>query len=86
MKVKFKPLGDRVLIFPSQAPDKTESGLLIPETAKERPLEGTIAAVGSGTKLYLDDQVLFGKWSGSEITLEGVKYLILKEDEVIGIL
>jgi chaperonin GroES len=86
MATNFKPIGDRVLVLPSQVKEKTDSGILIPETAKDKPLEGVIVETGSVEKLKVDMNVLYGQYSGSEITLEGTKYLILREADIIGII
>ncbi|BDD09693.1 10 kDa chaperonin [Fulvitalea axinellae] len=90
-EVKAKPLGDKVLIEPAPAEVKTASGLYIPDTAKEKPLQGKIVAVGPGTKdepmtVKVGDQVLYGKYSGTEVNYEGVDYLIMKESEILLIL
>jgi len=91
MALKFKPLADRVLIEPKAAETKTESGIYIPDTAKEKPQEGTVVAVGKGTKdhemtVKVKDTVLYGKYSGTELKLDGKDYLIMREDEILGIL
>ena len=90
------PTKDRVLVEPAPAEEKTAGGIIIPDTAKEKPQEGIVKAVGNGKvldngiKLTLEvkegDRILFGKYSGSEIKLDGEEYLILREDEVLGIL
>lgn len=94
--MNFKPLGDRVLIKPLEAKEQTRGGILLPETAKEKPQEGEIIAAGEGKKtsegkliplvLKVGNKVLYGKYTGTEITIEGVEYLIAKEDDVLGIL
>ena len=89
-KVNFKPLADRVLVEPAAAEEKTASGLYIPDTAKEKPQKGTVVAVGAGKPdepitLKEGDSVLYGKYSGTEITIEGVEYLIMKEADIYGI-
>lgn len=86
MEINFKPIGDKVLIATSPVKDITENGILIPDTAKDKPLEGTIVACGTVEKLYVGDEVLFGQYSGSEITLSGKKYLIMREADVYGII
>lgn len=91
MALKFKPLADRVLIEPIAAETKTESGIYIPDTAKEKPQQGTVVAIGKGTKdhemtVKVKDSVLYGKYSGTELKLDGKDYLIMREDEVLGIL
>ncbi|MDE0472889.1 MAG: co-chaperone GroES [Ekhidna sp.] len=90
-KVNFKPLADRVLVNPAAAEEKTASGIIIPDTAKEKPQQGTIIAIGSGKKdepinVKVGDQVLYGKYSGTEITIEGKDYLIMKESDIYGII
>lgn len=91
MSVNFKPLADRVLIEPIAAETKTASGIIIPDTAKEKPQEGTVVAVGPGKKdepttVKVGDKVLYGKYSGSELKLEGKDYLIVKEGDLLGII
>ena len=90
MSVKFKPLADRVLIEAAPAAHKTASGIIIPDTAKEKPLNGTIVAVGSGKKdepmtVKVGDAVLYGQYSGTEIKIDGKSYLIMKESDIYGI-
>ncbi len=87
----LKPLADRVLIEPSPAEEKTASGIIIPDTAKEKPLEGKIVAVGNGKPeepltVKVGDKVIYGQYSGTEIKLDGKKYLIMRESDVYGIL
>ena len=94
--MKFKPLHDRVVIRRIQGEEKTKGGIIIPDTAQEKPMEGEIVAVGpgarneKGTVVPLDvkagDRILFGKWSGTEIKLDGVEYLIMKESDIMGII
>lgn len=89
--MNIKPLADRVLVLPADAEQKTASGIIIPDTAKEKPLQGVVKAVGHGTKdeemvLKEGDKVLFGKYSGTEIELEGVKYLIMRQSDVLAVL
>lgn len=91
MSVKFKPLADRVLIEPAAAETKTESGIYIPDSAKEKPQQGKVIAVGKGTKdhemtVKVKDTVLYGKFSGTELKLDGKDYLIMREDEILGII
>lgn len=91
MAVQFKPLADRVLIEPAAAETKTDSGIYIPDSAKEKPQQGTVIAVGKGTKdhemtVKEKDTVLYGKFSGTELKLNGKDYLIMREDEILGIL
>jgi len=93
--MNFKPLHDRVLVERIEPEDKTAGGIIIPDTAKDKPTEGKVVAVGKGIRgkdgshLPLDvkpgDRVLFGKWSGTEITLEGKDYLVMKESDIIGV-
>ena len=89
-KVNFKPLADRVLVEPAAAEEKTASGIIIPDTAKEKPQKGEIVAIGTGKKdeplsVSVGDQVLYGKYSGTEITIDGTDYLIMKESDIYGI-
>ena len=89
--MNLKPLADRVLIEPAAAETKTIGGIIIPDTAKEKPLQGTIVAVGNGTKdeemiLKEGDHVLYGKYAGTEIEHEGKKYLIMRQSDVMAIL
>ena len=89
--MNIKPLADRVLIEPAAAETKTIGGIIIPDTAKEKPLQGTIVAVGNGTKdeemtLKEGDHVLYGKYAGTEIEHEGKKYLIMRQSDVVAIL
>jgi chaperonin GroES len=94
--MKFRPLHDRVVVKRVAEEEKTKGGIIIPDTAKEKPMEGEIIAVGpggrdeSGKLVPLDvkagDRILFGKWSGTEIKLDGVEYLIMKESDIMGIL
>lgn len=89
-KVNFKPLADRVLVEPAAAEETTASGIIIPDTAKEKPQRGAIVAIGTGKKdeplnVSVGDQVLYGKYSGTEITIDGTEYLIMKESDIYGI-
>ncbi len=89
-KLSFKPLADRVLVEPAAAEEKTASGIIIPDTAKEKPQQGKIVAIGTGTKdepivVKVGDKVLYGKYSGTEVTIEGKDYLIMKESDIYGI-
>ncbi len=91
MSTSLKPLADRVLIEAAPAEVKTASGLIIPDTAKEKPLRGTVVAVGNGKKdepmtVKVGDEVIFGQYSGTEIKVEGKNYLIMKEADIYGIL
>lgn len=89
--MNIKPLADRVLIEPAAAEEKTVSGIIIPDSAKEKPLKGKVLAVGNGTKdeemvLKAGDDVLFGKYAGTELELDGKKYLIMRQSDVLAIL
>ena len=93
--MKFRPLHDRILVKRVEEEEKTKGGIIIPDTAKEKPIEGKVIAVGNGKRLEdgkiapLDikagDRVLFGKYSGTEIKLEGEEHLILREEDVLGV-
>jgi chaperonin GroES len=90
-KVNIRPLADRVLVEPAAAEEKTASGLIIPDTAKEKPQRGTVIAVGGGKKdepltVKEGDTVLYGKYAGTEITVEGKDYLIMRESDIFAIL
>ena len=87
----IKPLADRVLVQPKEAETKTASGLYIPDTAKEKPSEGKVLAVGPGKKdepmeVKVGDEVIYGKYAGTEVTVEGKKYLIVKQSDILAIL
>lgn len=93
--MKIRPLQDRILVRRVQEEEKTKGGIIIPDTAKEKPVEGEIVAVGSG-KVFEDgkvrpldvktgDRILFGKYAGNEIQVNGVEHLILREDEILGV-
>ena len=89
--MKIQPLADRVLVKPATAEEKTIGGIIIPDTAKEKPLQGEVIAVGNGTKdeamvLKAGDTVLYGKYSGTEVELDGTKYLIMRQSDVLAIL
>lgn len=89
--MNVKPLSDRVLILPNPAEEKTAGGLIIPDTAKERPLAGKVVAVGPGTQdvkmeVKVGDQVLYGKYAGQEIRVEGEDYLIMKQADILAII
>ena len=89
--MNIKPLADRVLILPMAAEEKTIGGIIIPDTAKEKPLQGKVIAVGNGTKdeemvITVGDHVLYGKYSGTELELEGEKYLIMRQSDVLAIM
>jgi len=90
-KVSIKPLADRVLIEPAAAEEKTASGIIIPDTAKEKPQRGSVVAIGTGKKdepltVKVGDTVLYGKYAGQEITVEGKDYMIMKESDIFAIL
>ena len=89
--MNIQPLADRVLILPAPAEEKTVGGIIIPDTAKEKPLKGEIIAVGKGTKdeemvLKVGDTVLYGKYGGTELEVGGTKYLIMRQSDVLAIL
>ncbi|MGA2126548.1 MAG: co-chaperone GroES [Xanthobacteraceae bacterium] len=94
--MKFRPLHDRVVLKRIEAEEKTTGGIIIPDTAKEKPQQGEVVAVGPGGRdesgklipidLKAGDRVLFGKWSGTEVKIDGVEYLIMKESDVMGVL
>ena len=89
--MNIQPLSDRVLIAPAPAEEKTIGGIIIPDTAKEKPLQGKVVAVGEGTKdepmvLKAGDTVLYGKYAGTEIEYEGEKYLVMRQSDVVAIL
>ena len=89
--MNIKPLADRVLIKPAPAEEKTVAGIIIPDSAKEKPLKGEVVAVGNGTKdeemaLKKGDQVLYGKYAGTEIELDNEKYLIMRQSDVLAII
>jgi chaperonin GroES len=94
--MKIKPLGDRVLVKRIKEEDKTKGGIIIPDTAKEKPQEGKVVAVGKGKvsedgklitpEVKAGDKILFGKYSGSEIKLDGEEHVVLREDDILGII
>ena len=94
--MSFRPLHDRVLVRRVAEEEKTAGGIIIPDTAKEKPMEGEILAVGSGTRndqgkiepldVKKGDHILFGKWSGTEVTMDGEELIIMKESDVIGVI
>ena len=94
--MKFRPLHDRVVVKRVAEEEKTKGGIIIPDTAKEKPMEGEVVAVGPGARdekgaliapdVKAGDRILFGKWSGTEVKLDGVEYLIMKESDIMGIL
>ncbi|HLF14419.1 MAG TPA: co-chaperone GroES [Bacteroidota bacterium] len=93
--MKIKPLGDRILIKPSPAEDKTKGGIILPDTAKEKPVVGEVVAIGPGRKsdegkliapeVKVGDKILYGKYSGTETTIDGKEYLIMRESDVFAI-
>ena len=93
--MKFKPLHDRLLLKPMTAETKTKSGIIIPDTAQEKPMQGEVVAVGPGARddkgdlitlgVSVGDRVLFGKWSGTEVKLDGEDLLIMKESDIMGV-
>ncbi len=89
--VKIKPLADRVLVEPMQAEEKTKSGIIIPDTAKEKPQKGTVVAAGPGTKdekmeVKVGDVVLYGKYAGSELSVEGKDYLMMRQSDILAVI
>lgn len=94
--MKFKPLHDRVLVRRIEEDQKTSGGIIIPDTAKEKPMQGEILAVGSGARtesgqivaldVKVGDRVLFGKWSGTEVKIDGEELLIMKESDIMGVI
>ena len=94
--MKFRPLHDRVVVRRIDAEEKTAGGIIIPDTAKEKPQQGEVVAVGPGGRdeagklipidVKVKDRVLFGKWSGTEVKIDGVEYLIMKESDIMGVL
>ncbi len=90
-KVKIKPLADRVLVEAAAAEDKTAGGIIIPDTAKEKPQKGTVVAVGPGKKdepmtVKVGDSVLYGKYAGTEITIDSANYLIMRESDIVAVI
>ncbi|WP_455372193.1 co-chaperone GroES [Limibacillus halophilus] len=93
--MKFRPLHDRVVVEPLEVEEKTAGGIIIPDTAKEKPMQGKVVAVGSGSRdetgklVALDvkkgDTVLYGKWSGTEVKLDGKQVLIMRESDILGV-
>ncbi len=94
--MQIRPLHDRVLVEPLDAEEKTAGGIIIPDTAKEKPMEGKIVAVGNGSRndegkvapldVKKGDHILYGKWSGTEVKVDGDDYLIMKESDVMGVI
>ncbi|HNW53501.1 MAG TPA: co-chaperone GroES [Bacteroidales bacterium] len=90
-QVNVKPLADRVLVEPAAAEQRTAGGIIIPDTAKEKPQKGTVVAIGNGKKdepltVKVGDQVLYGKYSGTEISIEGKDYLIMRESDILAVI
>ncbi len=95
-KMNLKPLGDRVIVKPMEAQEKTKGGIILPDTAKEKPIEGTVVAAGPGKvsddgkaikmEVKVGDKVLYGKYSGTEVTVEGEEYLIMRESDIFAII
>ena len=91
MSVKVKPLSDRVLVEPKEAEEKTASGIIIPDTAKEKPQKGTVVAVGPGTKdeemqVKVGDVVLYGKYAGTELSIDGKDYLMMRQSDILAVI
>ena len=94
--MKFRPLHDRVVVQRTESEQKTSGGIIIPDTAKEKPMEGKVIAAGAGARdetgkiqpldVKADDLVLFGKWSGTEVKIDGQEYLIMKESDIMGVI
>lgn len=94
-KLKVRPLADRVVIEPLEAEDKSKGGIILPDTAKEKPLQGKVVAVGKGKtdengkiiplEVKAGDRVLYGKYAGTEVTLDGNEYIILKEEDILAV-
>ena len=95
-EIKLKPLGDRVVIKPAAAEEKTAGGIILPDTVKEKPVEGTVVAAGPGKvaddgkaikmEVKVGDKVLYGKYSGTEVTINGEEYLIMRESDIFAII
>lgn len=95
-KMKLRPLGDRVVVEPLEAEEKTKGGIILPDTAKEKPQEGKVVAVGKGKtdengklipmEVKVGDKVLYGKYAGTEITIEGKEYMILREEDILAVI
>ena len=96
MSISIKPLADRVIVAPAAAEEKTKSGIIIPDTAKEKPQRGEVVAVGEGKvseqgtlmqpQVKVGDQVLYGKYAGTEISMDGGDYLIMRESDILAVL
>jgi chaperonin GroES len=95
-KIKLNPLADRVVVKPAEAEEKTKGGIILPDTAKEKPVEGTVVAAGPGKisdngelvkmAIKVGDKVLYGKYSGTEVTIDGEEYLIMRESDIFAII
>jgi chaperonin GroES len=90
-KIKIQPLEDRVLVHPASAEEKTSGGIIIPDTAKEKPQKGKVVAVGKGKKdepmtVKVGDEVLYGKYSGTELTVDGKDYIIMRESDIYAVI
>ncbi len=95
-KINLQPLADRVIVKPAEAEEKTKGGIILPDTAKEKPIEGTVVACGPGKtsddgkvikmEVKIGDKVLYGKYSGTEVTIEGEEYLIMRENDIFAII
>ncbi len=95
-KINLKPLADRVIVKPAEAEEKTKGGIILPDTAKEKPMQGTIVAAGPGRttdegknikiEVKVGDKVLYGKYSGTEVTVDGEEYLIMRESDLFAII
>jgi chaperonin GroES len=93
--MKFRPLHDRVLVKPLDSDERTKGGIIIPDTAKEKPMQGKVVAAGAGARdesgklipmgVKVGDKILYGKWSGTEVKIEGEDHLIVKEPDILGI-
>ncbi|MCS6789909.1 MAG: co-chaperone GroES [Bacteroidia bacterium] len=91
MSINIKPLADRVVVEPAPAEEKTAGGIIIPDTAREKPQKGTVVAVGTGKKdepltVKVGDKVLYGKYAGTELTIDGKEYLIMRESDIYAII
>ncbi len=94
--MKFRPLHDRVLVRRTEAEEKTKGGIIIPDTVKEKPIEGEVLAIGSGVRdeqgkvhpldVKVGDRILFGKWSGTEVKIDGEDLLVMKESDIMGVI
>ena len=94
--MKLRPLGDRIVVEPLEAEEKTKGGIILPDTAKEKPQEGKVVAVGKGKtddsgklvpmEVKVGDKILYGKYAGTEITIEGKEYMILREEDVLAVI